>query len=62
MGKIRAVCKAWREYVKNTEDWKMEMAAIEERRKLQVQDTKDVIHVEGKTTDAVLCLITSMDQ
>ena len=21
MGKIRAVCKAWREYVENTKDW-----------------------------------------
>jgi hypothetical protein len=36
MDKIRDVCKAWREYVENTEDWKMEMAAVEEQRKLQV--------------------------
>jgi hypothetical protein len=34
MGKIRVVCKAWREYVDNIDDWKMEMAAIEDRRKL----------------------------
>jgi hypothetical protein len=62
MDKIRVVCKAWREYVENTEDWKMEMATVEERRKVQVQGIHDVIHVEGKTADAVLCLITGMDQ
>jgi hypothetical protein len=62
MGKIRVVCKAWLEYVENIEDWKMEMAVVEERRKLEVQGIHDVIHVEGKTADAVLCLITGMDQ
>jgi hypothetical protein len=36
MGKICVVCKAWQEYVENTKEWKMEMAAVEERRKLQV--------------------------
>jgi hypothetical protein len=40
----------------------MEMAAVEERRKLQVYRIQDIIYAEGKTADAVLCLITGMDQ
>ena len=40
----------------------MEMAVVEERQKLQVQGIQDVIHVEGKTADVVLYLVTSMVQ